>query len=184
MRYARGAVHHQGVVRLDDDVHLAFGGRGERFEADIISRARMAGGMFQVIRLRERVVLRVKKTLPHHRNDAHQRTWITATAAPTVRGESNVLKNVRLDDGAIGFHLAQRCKGAGAANDAFLRNNIARRETKLAQFFERLGIRRESLRDAALGRDLRDFVTGTGDFTLLRRQTKKLDATARTEVGA
>ena len=70
-------------------------------------------------------MLRGEKTLPHHRNRAHQRTGKTAAASKSAGLKSHMLKNIRANHHVVWIPVAQRHKRARAPDDSVFGHNIA-----------------------------------------------------------
>src|SRR5208282_5436439 len=102
----------------------------------------------------KKVMLRVKKTLPHRRNDAHERLRIAPLfLAPAGRFEGDMLKHIWTNDGIVRIALRERNQHAGAANNAPAWHDITDGESQLAQRLQGFGIRRNALDHAMFGRD-------------------------------
>ena len=114
-RDLRGAIIHQRAAGFEDHAHFFIGRRRERGQGRIELRRRAPLRSPGVVRLLERVMVRVKKDLAHCRDHAHDRSRIRALFA-TARVERYVLEQFRPEHHAIRIFIRQRHKRAGAAH--------------------------------------------------------------------
>ena len=161
MAELRRASIHQRAARLEENAHLFVRGRRERFESGIVFGTLPPLRMLREVGVIERVMLRVKKTLPHRRDHAHERTGKRAVVA-VVRLEGDVLENIRLEQRAIRIFSGQGNKRAGAANDSLRGRKDGDGEAKFAQRCQRFFLRRKIPRGAKLRRDGTKRVAGAG----------------------
>ena len=102
LRELRRAVHHHGAAGLEDELEFLLHGRTQRVEGGIERRTFSARGVRRVVRLVERVVLRVEERLAHGGDHAHERSGEDiGTAGPRVHLEGDVLEDIGIDDGVV-----------------------------------------------------------------------------------
>ncbi len=107
-------------------------------------------------------MLGVEKRLPEGRDHTHERSGIGRTIRRGIGIEGRVLKNVRAQNGPVRIGVAKQRKRARSTQHALVRNEVRRRETRLAQGGTLLLRRRQGIGHAELGMHHRQFVARTG----------------------